>query len=396
MPERLEVLEHDRGQVVPALLGPVLLGLLGREPGGERGRLHAGRVRARGVEQGPAGAIDRPRVAPIERAQVVRVELATGLDVGQALPAAADADDLHAELGRAVGHALDDRVEARHVAAAREHADPLRHCHRVDGSEPEAAAAYDPARELRAVHGRGAGRGEGRGRARRATARRRRGARRGDGRPRRTTGSGRRTTRPPTPSSSRCARPPGAWARTGYATSTMFCTMEPCPMCVGRAARRRRRGARVRHPESHGRRRRHDAPARRAPGPGPPGQGRQRHPPRRGRGAVRSGCAVARERPAGILPGGEVSEWLMVPLSKSGVREHRGFESLPLRHALTCGRPMPALAPCARSLTHARCARSRARRRLGLVSPSGERQPPSTLPNLPVRSRIAQTRGEVA
>ena len=34
----------------------------------------------------------------------------------------------------------------------------------------------------------------------------------------------------------------------------------------------------------------------------------------------------------GILFDGEVSEWLMVPLSKSGVRKHRGFESRPLRH----------------------------------------------------------------
>ena len=34
----------------------------------------------------------------------------------------------------------------------------------------------------------------------------------------------------------------------------------------------------------------------------------------------------------GILSRGEVSEWLMVPLSKSGVRKHRGFESRPLRH----------------------------------------------------------------
>src|SRR5436190_5597009 len=32
-----------------------------------------------------------------------------------------------------------------------------------------------------------------------------------------------------------------------------------------------------------------------------------------------------------ILSRGEVSEWLMVPLSKSGVRKHRGFESRPLR-----------------------------------------------------------------
>ena len=34
-----------------------------------------------------------------------------------------------------------------------------------------------------------------------------------------------------------------------------------------------------------------------------------------------------------ILRGGEVSEWLKVPLSKSGVRKHRGFESHPLRHS---------------------------------------------------------------
>jgi hypothetical protein len=32
-----------------------------------------------------------------------------------------------------------------------------------------------------------------------------------------------------------------------------------------------------------------------------------------------------------ILRGGEVSEWLMVPLSKSGLRKQRGFESHPLR-----------------------------------------------------------------
>jgi hypothetical protein len=46
-------------------------------------------------------------------------------------------------------------------------------------------------------------------------------------------------------------------------------------------------------------------------------QGAVRHPP----------CSFA------ILRGGEVSEWLMVPLSKSGVRKHRGFESHPLRHS---------------------------------------------------------------
>ena len=29
---------------------------------------------------------------------------------------------------------------------------------------------------------------------------------------------------------------------------------------------------------------------------------------------------------------GEVSEWLMVPVLKTGVRKNRGFESHPLRH----------------------------------------------------------------
>src|SRR5262249_8420149 len=46
-----------------------------------------------------------------------------------------------------------------------------------------------------------------------------------------------------------------------------------------------------------------------------------------------SGTRQVAKMPADILSRGEVSEWLMVPLSKSGVRKHRGFESHPLRHA---------------------------------------------------------------
>jgi hypothetical protein len=39
-----------------------------------------------------------------------------------------------------------------------------------------------------------------------------------------------------------------------------------------------------------------------------------------------------------ILPGGEVSEWFKVPLSKSGVvLSHRGFESHPLRQERPLG-----------------------------------------------------------
>ena len=51
----------------------------------------------------------------------------------------------------------------------------------------------------------------------------------------------------------------------------------------------------------------------------------------------------------GILNSGEVSEWLMVPLSKSGVRKHRGFESHPLRHLTqTPNSPRVSARECAR------------------------------------------------
>ena len=77
----------------------------------------------------------------------------------------------------------------------------------------------------------------------------------------------------------------------------------------------------------------------------------------------------ARAALAGILSRGEVSEWLMVPLSKSGVRKHRGFESHPLRHVGPHGRPIRALpAPLPRSRT-SESARSGARRRLRLDRP---------------------------
>ncbi len=45
------------------------------------------------------------------------------------------------------------------------------------------------------------------------------------------------------------------------------------------------------------------------------------------------GVALARQVPSALhYDAGEVSEWLKVPLSKSGVvMSHRGFESHPLR-----------------------------------------------------------------
>ena len=120
-------------------------------------------------------------------------------------------------------------------------------------------------------------------------------------------------------------------------------------MCVGRPAPGRRRRRRVRAgrpPEgacSLGR------PAGRRARAAAPAPGRVGHPPgRRRRAAARPRRSGARRplsrRPAGPgrprgrdgvafarLGRGEVSEWLKVPLSKSGVRKHRGFESHPLR-----------------------------------------------------------------
>ena len=173
------------------------------EPGGQRRGLHLARVRARGVEHRAAGPVDRPGVDPVEDADVLGVELGAAALVGQALPAAADADDLVAELGRAVDDALDDRVEAGNVAAAGEDADPSRCSHgglrcghagrwsgRGRGGHPGGARSrrddamragrghgsrgnrtagtgrYDPRHELRAVHGRGPRGGPPGGRAR--------------------------------------------------------------------------------------------------------------------------------------------------------------------------------------------------------------------------------------
>src|SRR6185369_3824688 len=67
--------------------------------------------------------------------------------------------------------------------------------------------------------------------------------------------------------------------------------------------------------------------------------------------------------PADILSRGEVSEWLMVPLSKSGVRKHRGFESHPLRHS-----PRESLrSPSARAASRGPSSRLRPSRRGRLV-----------------------------
>ena len=103
------------------------------------------------------------------------------------------------------------------------------------------------------------------------------------------------------------------------------------------AARERRRSACLRDAQPGGRSGRHGAPARAASGPSAPHQGRSGI---RRDEAERLLAPSGVADPFGILSGGEVSEWLMVPLSKSGLRKQRGFESHPLRQ--THRSPEPA------------------------------------------------------
>ena len=122
-PRCREVVEDQRRQVVDAV-ADLVAAPAPRRPStaaGPRPRIFA-RVRPRGVEDRAAGPVDRPGVDPVERSEVVGIELGAGPDVGQALPAAADAEDLVAGLGRPVDDALDDGVETRDVAAAGEDA----------------------------------------------------------------------------------------------------------------------------------------------------------------------------------------------------------------------------------------------------------------------------------
>jgi hypothetical protein len=128
-PEVVDVVEHDLGQVESIVGRSVALRGLGGEPRRQGALLHPRWIGPGGVEDRSARSIDRPRRLTVEGPEVLGVEPIAGLQVRQALPAAPDADDLHAQLGRAVGDALDDRVESRHVAAAGQHADSSRTRH---------------------------------------------------------------------------------------------------------------------------------------------------------------------------------------------------------------------------------------------------------------------------
>ena len=158
--------------------------------------------------------------------------------------------------------------------------------------------------------------------------------------------------------------------RRSLAGLTVFCVVEPCAMCVGALqqadadgvvyalADPRLRGLPVgrpprgrQGPAAPARRRLgHPARGRRRPAAGSrsrarrhltrndasasmPGRSTRRRPNGNIARARRPNDAIPRAPCPGFarLAGGEVSEWLKVPLSKSGVRKHRGFESHPLR-----------------------------------------------------------------
>ena len=92
---------------------------MGRELAG----LHLAGVSARGMQPRTAGSVDRAGVVPIERNHVALIKPGAGLHVGEAFPAAPDAVDLVADLGRAIDDALDDGIQSGNVAAAGEDAD---------------------------------------------------------------------------------------------------------------------------------------------------------------------------------------------------------------------------------------------------------------------------------
>jgi hypothetical protein len=105
---------------------------------------------------------------------------------------------------------------------------------------------------------------------------------------------------------------------------------------------------------------------------------------------------AGRSSPSVILSRGEVSEWLKVPLSKSGVREHRGFESHPLRHSSIpsrrCGRRRPY--PPMREIAAERSPSGLGRRTGNAVwgNPSRVQIPPSPPPLLIPRPPLCRPR----
>ncbi len=85
---------------------------------------HLRRIGARAVQIGAAGAVDGAGVLAIERQNVAGpAGGVVEVDMGQALPAAANADDFAADFTSTVNHRFDHGIQSRNIAAARENAD---------------------------------------------------------------------------------------------------------------------------------------------------------------------------------------------------------------------------------------------------------------------------------
>ncbi len=108
--------------------------------------------------------------------------------------------------------------------------------------------------------------------------------------------------------------------RVRLADATIFTTLEPCAMCVGALARERCRGARLRRAEHARRGRRDGHPAGPAQRPAAADQGRQRHPPRRGRGPLRGRTVPAELRLEPGPPPVAIRRTVWYPLPRRGVR----------------------------------------------------------------------------
>src|SRR5215831_20063665 len=127
--ERREVRQHPAGDV-PRLGCRAALGarrdrkVLAEKMAGQLS--HLGRVGAARVQHGSAVSIDGAGIFTVQRDNVVGpAGWIFDVQVGECLPAAAKTDNLDIVLAATVGHALDDRVEAWHVAAASEDAEAL-------------------------------------------------------------------------------------------------------------------------------------------------------------------------------------------------------------------------------------------------------------------------------
>ena len=106
-------------------------------------RFHLGGVGAAGVQEGAAGAIDGPGDEAVEGQDVAALALrVVEVEMGQALPAAANADDFAVEFGGAVGDFLDHRVKTRDVAAASEDSNSFGHGYSWRGSRKRVRFQY--------------------------------------------------------------------------------------------------------------------------------------------------------------------------------------------------------------------------------------------------------------